>query len=790
MDGKFAVSLLAALALWGGLIAVHFLPMLQFRPYISKGLDVLGSHTPLQIWLDYTSKDTFRQDAYSVLPAREEYYAYIGYVPFAALLLLPFGWKRGRRRWIFYWVMVLIFVVLWIDLDRMPWRDAYYRTYLWSQFRYVIRPLIFGSLAILLLGAFGIDAVWKGFVYEMQCDGAQGSNKLKRLISSFGVLGLSALMFLGVFDTLWTNSKHLLLQEDNLTAYRIVRWMREHDSSEYYVRHNPVGSWHLAMLSSQVRFIDAWYHWMDIRRIDAAERLNRRPVQARPHYVIQSVDAPPPEGRLQLIYQMDGTVIYKVLDSLPIAFKVNEQTLLANSDAELSKEEVEPLTPLFVKTDAVEIIAHGSAKDVLVVLVTHYPGWQVQVDGRKAKLESVSGYLAVRMREGIHKYRFEFRPTVFYLGLLISLMSFGIGLFVIRSEVAAWLWKVKSLMFELRDFWGRIKDQANRWGQTQSVFNPAVFHRGAFLLRSNATFEEGYEADLVVLPKRDNKTQVPVLWAAWKQVTWLLIRSSLSEVSLPSILFAFALLIYLGMRTVRLADFPIYFFTDEAIQTASAAELVRDGFYGPGRVFLPTYFPNGSYWNLSVSVYVQVIPYLLFGKSVFVTRFTSLLLSGLLILILVSALRQTICPRAWWSLLLFLAVTPTWFLHSRTAFETVLFCGFYAGFLGAYLLYIQRSPKYLYLAILMAALGFYTYSPGQVILAVTAVALFALDFRYHWQNRSYLGKGFWLILLLAIPYFRFLSYHQEAPFQHLRNLDSYWFYDLPLVAKIWRYVRE
>ncbi|MCX8061101.1 MAG: hypothetical protein N3D16_00820, partial [Anaerolineales bacterium] len=111
-------------------------------------------------------------------------------------------------------------------------------------------------------------------------------------------------------------------------------------------------------------------------------------------------------------------------------------------------------------------------------------------------------------------------------------------------------------------------------------------------------------------------------------------------------------------------------------------------------------------------------------------------------------------------------------------------------FLGAYLLYIQRSPKYLYLAVLMAALGVYTYSPGQVILAVTAVALFALDFRYHWQNRSYLGIGFLLALIWAIPYFRFLSYHQEAPLQHLRNLDSYWFYDLPLSTKIGRYVKE
>ncbi|MCX8062576.1 MAG: hypothetical protein N3D16_08340, partial [Anaerolineales bacterium] len=673
IDPRITIPVLAALLLWIGMVALHLLPMAQFRPFMSKGLDVLGSHTPFQIWLDYVSKDTFRQDAYSLLPAREEFYAYIGYMPFIAMILLPFGWRREKRRWIVAWLLVVAFVVVWINVDRMPWRDYFYRTEFFSQFRYVLRPLIFGSLAIFLLAAFGIDAAWKRLTEKLEANRGENRYRFIRVFGNFGVGVLGLLMAWGVFDNFWTNSQHLFLQDDDLTTYQIVAWLREFDSSEYYVRRNPVSGWHLAMLSSRMKFIDAWYHWLDIRRIDSPNRLNQRLVQAKPHYLIQSVEEPPPEENWRLIQQFDGTVIYQILDSLPIAFRTHEQTLSANSNEELKREEVEPLTPLFLKTNAIEVIAQGNEKDVLVVLVTHYPGWRVMVDDQRVKLENVGGYLAVKMQEGIHKYRFEFRPIVFYWGLMISLISFGIGLYIIRSDIIAWVSKMKILLSKFREFWIKSKIRVIDWEKTAPILNPAVFHQGVFVLEKGTALEEGRKVDLVVLPKEKNKIQIPVLWTVWKQVTWLLVRCFLGELSLSSILFSFALLIYFGTRMAYLSDFPIYFFTDEAIQTASAAELVRDGFYGPGKVFLPTYFPNGSYWNLSVSVYVQVIPYLLFGKSVFVTRFTSLLLSGLMVVVLVNALRRTVCPRAWWSSLLFLAVMPTWFLHSRTAFETVLF---------------------------------------------------------------------------------------------------------------------
>jgi len=97
--------------------------------------------------------------------------------------------------------------------------------------------------------------------------------------------------------------------------------------------------------------------------------------------------------------------------------------------------------------------------------------------------------------------------------------------------------------------------------------------------------------------------------------------------SLGMTLFGLAISIYLLTRLVGLSAFPIYFFSDEANQTILAQDLVRDNFKSTNGEFLPTYFYNVDKYSLSASVYLQVLPYLVIGKSVFVTRATSVLVT-------------------------------------------------------------------------------------------------------------------------------------------------------------------
>lgn len=258
----------------------------------------------------------------------------------------------------------------------------------------------------------------------------------------------------------------------------------------------------------------------------------------------------------------------------------------------------------------------------------------------------------------------------------------------------------------------------------------------------------------------------------------------------PALLFALALLLYLSVRLVGLEEFPIYFFTDEAVQTVLAADLVRDGFRDYEQVLLPTYFKNGTQYNLSASVYLQVLPYLLFGKSVFVTRMTSVLVTLLAAAGVGLILRDFFNLRYWWAGPLLLSITPAWFLHSRTAFETVLMASFYTAALYCYLLYRCRSPRYLHACLVLAALAFYSYSPGQVVVVLTGLALLLVDARYHWQNRTTVLQGAVLGILLALPYLRFRFLHPTAVAEHLRNLSSYWVLPLPLEEKLSRFVSE
>jgi 4-amino-4-deoxy-L-arabinose transferase-like glycosyltransferase len=253
---------------------------------------------------------------------------------------------------------------------------------------------------------------------------------------------------------------------------------------------------------------------------------------------------------------------------------------------------------------------------------------------------------------------------------------------------------------------------------------------------------------------------------------------------LENALLLLALGIYLAVRLIRLADFPIWFFADEAIQTVLAADFVRDGFRDFHGHLFPTYFLNVYGYNENLTVYVQVIPYLLFGKSVFVTRATSVLVTAFGALAIGLILRRVFKLRMPWIGILLLSSAPAWFLHSRTAFETTHMASYYAWFLYCYLRYRTGSPRAVFPAAVFAAATFYTTGAGQIIIAGTGLLLALIDARFHWSQRRMLLRALPVVLLLAIPYLRFRVQMGAEHTNLLRLFDSYWLRDLPLMEKV------
>jgi hypothetical protein len=175
---------------------------------------------------------------------------------------------------------------------------------------------------------------------------------------------------------------------------------------------------------------------------------------------------------------------------------------------------------------------------------------------------------------------------------------------------------------------------------------------------------------------------------------------------------------------------------------------------------------------------------------VFVTRAVSALIGALAALSVGLILCVVFNIRFWWSGVLLLSIVPAWFLHSRTAFETVELTAFYALFLLFYLLYRHRDPRYFFASIFFGALVFYTYSPGALIMAISGVLLLLSDLPYHWKQRKYALLVLLLLGFLALPYFRYIHAHPGVTRAQLCTRATYWCEPGTLVEKLGHYLNE
>jgi len=249
-------------------------------------------------------------------------------------------------------------------------------------------------------------------------------------------------------------------------------------------------------------------------------------------------------------------------------------------------------------------------------------------------------------------------------------------------------------------------------------------------------------------------------------------------------LFCLALIIYLLVRLIGLERWPIYFFTDEAVQTNFAAELVKNNFMWSNKEVLPSFFENAGQYEMNFSVYVQVLPYLMFGKSAFVTRGVSVLVTLLGAAALGFILRRVFRMPLWWSGVLIFSIIPVWFLHSRTAFEPAEAITFYILFIYFYMRYRTDKPWWLLPALFFGALSAYTYSPAQATVAVTGALMLVSDLPYHWRHKGVALAGLGTLAIVALPYIRFLVLHPAANRDQLAIVASYWVDNIPFTEKL------
>ena len=268
--------------------------------------------------------------------------------------------------------------------------------------------------------------------------------------------------------------------------------------------------------------------------------------------------------------------------------------------------------------------------------------------------------------------------------------------------------------------------------------------------------------------------------------------SSKTKLKSATILFVLGLGLYLLTRFVALDKFPIYFFSDEAIQTMTARDLVGRGLRDLDGSFFPVYFENGGQYNLSLSVWLQVLITWL-PNSIWLTRSLPALITLLFPLAGGLTLRDHLKARYWWLTPYLISVIPAWFLHSRTAFETALGASFYSLFLFLYANYRLKDRRWLIPALATGALVFYSYSPLQLVMVLSGLVFLLVDWRYHFADSKSWQKGLIALVLLAAPYLFFRLTHAEAFAQHLRIVHSYWVSGISLLEKFgiffWRWLK-
>lgn len=735
-----------------GLSAIQLVPLLESRALITKGedRDLTTAHTFSQVWNDYTSPDPRRPDTES-FPQAEEYYAYIGLVPFVLLPLVVFAFWRGRRRGTLAFALLFLGATMYAALKDMPFGMAYASNSFLTQWRYPTRALIFGELALIVLVGLGVDAFWKWALARPMLRAPSWRARIIPFLSRL-MLGIwIALLGLGVLDVYSANRFPLGTHDSCDPQYEAMAWLRAREANSVFVS-NPQGC-HGALISQGFHYLDGFYGY-SLNPIEKGD-LGQRPIQVDAKYYLigNGIELPFPD--LVLVQQFETNAIYRKKDALPFAFAVNAK-ILTNDQTKnpLPARAVRPLMAYPSGPNRFEFIANGASDAILVVLNNLYPGWKVYVDGRSSTILNVGGFMATRLLGGIHKYEFVFDPLSFKVGLLISLVSLALVAGMILTDLRVTL--------------PRVAIPQARRGALRGVIPSLTLER---------------EAANNLRIGRLNLARLN-LHLKWRG------RAVEGAAILPWVLFGGALIVYAITRLVALDRFPIYFFADEALQTVLARELIANGFKSKGGDWFPVFFDAYGFQNPVDSVYVQAIAIWLFGVSVTVSRAGPAVVTLLASAVVALMLKLVYKIRYWWTGVLFLGIVPAWFLHSRTVFETAMMTSFYAACLLCYLLYRYRSPRYLFGAIVFGALTFYSYGNGQIVMGITAIALALSDFRYHLKQWRMVGLGLVLAVVLAIPYLQLRATHPAEAAYHLRMLDTYLFQKIPLEEKITQFLSK
>lgn len=352
---------------------------------------------------------------------------YIGALPLLALTLTPWLYGRfpARRRSVIALFGLLVVLLLWHANPYTPVRYLYQWFPTLYIFRFPNRLLVVAAAPLIILAAINAQTLlvwarrwWRGLDVGISTKGAA---QLQRSISMVRVLNLLVLFIIAMAlgDVYEVNQAFGMAPHPrNQNARETLTWLKEQDSSLYYV--NIGGTqiywdWMAAAYELELPVINFRYN----RRVSTMDQqyTTGAPFNAQPKYILAGSNQPPPSGA-QLINEFQGVNVWYQPDVLPFAFST------VTPEGPVTRAAVTEQPVRWDGPNRVVVTAEsGESGEHLMVLVSDYPGWRLWVDGERATVQSVNGYLGARMEEGEHTYVFAFHPLKYDLGLAVTVLS-------------------------------------------------------------------------------------------------------------------------------------------------------------------------------------------------------------------------------------------------------------------------------------------------------------------------------------------------------------------------------
>lgn len=123
----------------------------------------------------------------------------------------------------------------------------------------------------------------------------------------------------------------------------------------------------------------------------------------------------------------DGSILYRLVDSLPYTFIVPEVTLLQEADT-ITNASIYPAQVLSHQQDTIAIQATTpddprASPFYLIVQEVTFPGWQAFINDVPVEPVPLGHYTGILMYPGTHIYTLRFQPPGFSTGVVITLIS-------------------------------------------------------------------------------------------------------------------------------------------------------------------------------------------------------------------------------------------------------------------------------------------------------------------------------------------------------------------------------